>query len=80
MIVTFAEVMERYARLAEDQFRKALTCEPAAPAPVRFMLGKLLVRRGQLDEGRAHLQQFLRSPDAPAPLRKEAEALLAEAR
>jgi tetratricopeptide (TPR) repeat protein len=72
-------VVERYARLAEDQFRRALAGEPAAPAPVRFMLGKLLVRRGQRDEGAAHLRHFLRSPDAFAALREEAEALLAEA-
>lgn len=74
-----AEVVERYAELAEHQLRKSLSCEPAAPAAARFMLGKLLCRRGKRGEGAPLLEQFLRAPDGPARLRDEAAAILAEA-
>jgi len=66
------------ACLAEAQLRKALTCEPAAPVQVRFMLGKLLYRRDRSDEGRALLEQVLQSADTPPSLREETKALLAE--
>jgi tetratricopeptide (TPR) repeat protein len=71
-----ADVVERYAKLAEDQLRKSLSCEPAAPVQARFMLGKLLCRRDQPDEGIALLKQILQSHDASPRLREEAESLL----
>lgn len=71
-----ANVVDRYAELAEDQLRKALSCEPAAPVQVRFMLGKLLCRRDRQAQGMALLNQVLQSPDAPPRLREEAESLL----
>ena len=72
-------VIEHYAQLAEVQLRKALACGPAAPIQVRFMLGKLLVRRGRHAEGGELLREAVRSPQLPGPLREEAEAILAEA-
>jgi len=74
-----ASVIERYAQLAEVQLRKALVCEPPAPVKVRFMLGKLLVRRGRRAEGAELLREAVRSPQLPGPLREEAESILAEA-
>jgi hypothetical protein len=71
------EVVDRYAKLAEAQFRKSLTCEPPAPIQVRFMLGRLLYRRGPKDEGAAMLEAVMKSPETPASLRKEIEVLLA---
>jgi hypothetical protein len=71
-----ADVVERYAVLAEAQLRKALACEPAAPVQARFMLGKLLYRRDREAEGSALLDQVLQSPDTPLRLREEAESLL----
>jgi hypothetical protein len=74
-----AEIVDRYAELAEAQLRKSLSCEPAAPVQARFMLGKLLYRRDRSDEGIALLRAVLQSGDAPASLRDEAAALLTEA-
>jgi hypothetical protein len=74
-----ASVIERYVQLAEVQLRKALVCEPTAPAQVRFMLGKLLVRRGRRAEGGELLREAVRSPQLLGPLREEAELILAEA-
>jgi hypothetical protein len=73
-----AEIVDRYARLAEAQLRKSLSCKPAAPVQVRFMLGKLLYRRDRSDEGTALLHEVVQSADAPPPLREQAAALLAE--
>lgn len=47
-----------------------------SPDEIQALLGELLCRRAQPAEGSALLKQVLQSPDVPARLRDEAEALL----
>lgn len=74
------DVIERYAQLAEAQFRKALSCQPEVPSQVKFMLGRLLVRRRQGVEGAALLQEVMQATDVTERVRREARALIAESR
>ncbi|MEQ1504011.1 MAG: hypothetical protein ABMB14_17345 [Myxococcota bacterium] len=62
-----------------DNLEQALTGDPPPPPVVRVMLGRVLVRSGNADRGRAVLTEALADPATPPSMRSEARALLEEA-